>query len=99
MLTCSCNILGSLFVDAQSMAKDEDYEKGVVKGNMVYKIHWTEPPTLMPVESMCGHIPQVSIFDTKEVMRKILNILQLLVMTQQQMLIVNHNKKHFCTMN
>ena len=60
-------ILNSLFLDAQSMAKDEDYEKGVVKGNMVYKIHWTEPPTLMPVESMCGHIPQVSIFDTKEV--------------------------------
>ena len=55
------------------MAKDEDYEKGVVKGNMVYKIHWTEPPTLMPVESMCGHIPQVSIFDTKEVKRKTLN--------------------------
>ena len=53
------------------MAKDEDYEKGVVKGNMVYKIHWTEPPTLMPVESMCGHIPQVSIFDTKEVKGKI----------------------------
>ena len=53
------------------MAKDEDYEKGVVKGNMVYKIHWTEPPTLMPVESMSGHIPQVSIFDTKEVKRKI----------------------------
>lgn len=64
-------ILSSLFLDAQSMAKDEDYEKGVVKGNMVYKIHWTEPPTLMPVESMCGHIPQVSIFDTKEVKKKI----------------------------
>lgn len=64
-------ILSSLFLDAQSMAKDEEYEKGVVKGNMVYKIHWTEPPTLMPVESMCGHIPQVSIFDTKEVKRKI----------------------------
>ena len=56
------------------MAKDEEYEKGVVKGNMVYKIHWTDPPTLMPVESMCGHIPQVSIFDTKEVKRKILVI-------------------------
>ena len=55
--------------DAKSMARDEEYEKGVVKGNMVYKIHWTEPPTLMPVESMCGHIPQVSIFDTKEVSR------------------------------
>ncbi|XP_078345017.1 uncharacterized protein LOC144630533 isoform X1 [Oculina patagonica] len=53
--------------DAHSMAKDEEYEKGIVKGNMVYKIHWTEPPTLMPVDSMCGHIPQVSIFDTKEV--------------------------------
>lgn len=61
------------FLDAQSMAKDEEYEKGVVKGNMVYKIHWTEPPTLMPVESMCGHIPQVSIFDTKEV-NKIISI-------------------------
>lgn len=60
-------ILSSLTLDAKSMATDEDYEKGVVKGNMVYKIHWTEPPTLMPVESMCGHIPQVSIFDTKEV--------------------------------
>lgn len=54
-------------IDAQSMAKDEEYEKGCVKGNMVYKIHWTDPPTLMPVESMCGHIPQVSILDTKEV--------------------------------
>ncbi|XP_022790762.1 supervillin-like isoform X2 [Stylophora pistillata] len=53
--------------DAQEMAKDEEYEKGVVKGNMVYKIHWTDPPTLMPVETMCGRIPQVSIFDTKEV--------------------------------
>lgn len=59
--------LSSLALDGKSMATDEDYEKGVVKGNMVYKIHWTEPPTLMPVESMCGHIPQVSIFDTKEV--------------------------------
>lgn len=59
--------MSSLTLDAQSMATDEDYEKGVVKGNMVYKIHWTEPPTLMPIESMCGHIPQVSIFDTKEV--------------------------------
>ena len=49
------------------MAKDEEYEKGVVKRNMVYKIHWTNPPTLMPVETMCGRIPQVSIFDTKEV--------------------------------
>lgn len=53
--------------DAQSMPKDEEYEKGCVRGNMVYKIHWTDPPTLMPVESMCGHIPQVSILDTKEV--------------------------------
>ena len=61
---------GHLFLtvlDAQSMPKDEEYEKGCVKGNMVYKIHWTDPPTLMPVESMCGHIPQVSILDTKEV--------------------------------
>ena len=49
------------------MPKDEEYEKGCVRGNMVYKIHWTEPPTLMPVESMCGHIPQVAILDTKEV--------------------------------
>ena len=49
------------------MPKDEDYEKGCVKGNMVYKIQWTDPPKLMPVESMCGHIPQVSILDTKEV--------------------------------
>ena len=57
----------SFLSDAQSLAKDEEYEKGVVKGNMVYKIHWTEPPSLMPVETMCGHIPQVSIFDTKEV--------------------------------
>lgn len=54
-------------LDAQSMPKDEDYEKGCVKGNMVYKIQWTDPPKLMPVESMCGHIPQVSILDTKEV--------------------------------
>ena len=54
-------------LDAQSMPKDEEYEKGCVKGNMVYKIHWTDPPTLMPVESVCGHIPQVSILDTKEV--------------------------------
>ena len=53
--------------DAQSMPKDEEYEKGCVRGNMVYKIHWTDPPTLMPVESMCGHIPQVAILDTKEV--------------------------------
>ncbi|XP_067018746.1 uncharacterized protein [Acropora muricata] len=53
--------------DAKSMPKDEEYEKGCVRGNMVYKIHWTEPPTLMPVESMCGHIPQVAILDTKEV--------------------------------
>ena len=73
----SLNFELSFFIDAQSMAKDEDYEKGVVKGNMVYKIHWTEPPTLMPVESMCGHIPQVSIFDTKEVRRKIFNELRL----------------------
>ena len=54
-------------LDAQSMPKDEDYEKGCVRGNMVYKIQWTDPPKLMPVESMCGHIPQVSILDTKEV--------------------------------
>ena len=42
------------------MAKDEEYEKGVVKGNMVYKIHWTDPPTLMPVETMCGRIPHLT---------------------------------------
>ena len=57
----------SLVLDAHSMPKDEEYEKGCVKGNMVYKIHWTDPPKLMAVESMCGHIPQVSILDTKEV--------------------------------
>ena len=62
-------------VDATSLPKDEEYEKGCVKGNMVYKIHWTEPPTLMPVESMCGHIPQVSILDTKEVIYHALVIL------------------------
>lgn len=55
------------FSDAKSMPKDEEYAKGCVKGNMIYKIHWTDPPTLMPVENMCGHIPQVAILDTKEV--------------------------------
>ena len=54
------------------MPKDEEYEKGCVKGNMVYKIHWTDPPTLMPVEGMCGHIPQVSVLDTKEVISYLL---------------------------
>ena len=62
-----CSPLISSVLDANAMPKDEEYEKGCVKGNMVYKIHWTEPPTLMAVESMCGHIPQVSILDTKEV--------------------------------
>lgn len=65
---CAENVPISFLVsDAKSMPKDEEYEKGCVRGNMVYKIHWTEPPTLMPVESMCGHIPQVAILDTKEV--------------------------------
>ncbi|XP_031559748.1 supervillin-like isoform X2 [Actinia tenebrosa] len=53
---------------ADAIPSDEDYEKGITKTNMVYKVHWTEPPSLSPVESMCGHLPQVSVLDTKEVL-------------------------------
>lgn len=57
-----------MFVAAKSIPSDEEFEKGMTKTNMVYKVHWTDPPSLMPVDSMCGRLPQVSILDTKEVM-------------------------------
>ena len=57
----------SLVPGPDCLPRDEDYEKGLIKSNMVYKVHWTEPPRLMALEDMCGHLPQFNILDTKEV--------------------------------
>ncbi|XP_032218251.1 supervillin isoform X2 [Nematostella vectensis] len=54
--------------EASSLPTDEDYEKGVTRTNMIYKVHWTDPPSLVPVETHCGRLPQISLLDTKEVL-------------------------------
>ena len=56
-----------LFSDCQLCPDDEFYEREVISTNRIYKLQEADPPHLVPIRELTGHMPRFHVLNTNEV--------------------------------